>query len=104
MNIYRGEVLIVRSSHRILFFKLEKNEDTEKDEWQCYHSFESQGRLSGNRSCNQFQIIQDDYIRFYEIQDEDYKPQLVNVMMNFLSCGMMVYGEQDTFCITFKMN
>lgn len=104
MNIYRGEVLIVRSSHRILFFKLEKNEDTEKDEWQCYHSFESQGRLSGNRSCNQFQIIQDDYIRFYEIQDEDYKPQLVNVMMNFLSCGMMVYGEEDTFCITFKMN
>lgn len=104
MEFYLGEVLIVRSSHKILFFKLEENKDTEKDEWQCYHSFDSQGRLSGNRCCSMFQIIQDDYILFYEIQNEDFIPKLENVMMNFLGCGMMIYGEEQTFCITFKMN
>ena len=25
-------------------------------------------------------------------------------MVNFLGCGMMIYGEEQTFCITFKMN
>lgn len=25
-------------------------------------------------------------------------------MLNFLGCGMMIYGEEQTYCITYKMN
>lgn len=35
---------------------------------------------------------------------DDLQPRLVNVMLNFLECGMMIYGEEQKFCITFKMN
>lgn len=52
MYLYRNEVLIVRNSHKVVFFKLELNEDTEIEEWVSYYSFEQQGRLSGNKTQN----------------------------------------------------
>ena len=41
LEIYKGRVLIIRSSHNILFFMLEHDEDLDRDEWRKYHSFES---------------------------------------------------------------
>ena len=102
MLLYKNEVLIVRSSHKIYFFKQERDDD-DQETWKVYSELQEQGRLSGNKTCNQFQIVQDDYINFYEI-DDDGQPKLLNVMLNFLECGMMIYGEEQIFCITFKMN
>jgi len=41
---------------------------------------------------------------FYDICETTLIPKLENVMLNFLSCGMMIYGEKQSFCITFKVN
>ena len=51
-QLYKNEVLIVRSSHKIFFLKMSANEDTGLDEWHIYHTLSQQGRLSGNKTSN----------------------------------------------------
>ena len=52
-----------------------------------------------------FNIIEDQYIKFYAIDDEEtWEPKLQNVMFNFMQCSMMVLGEHQRFCITYKQN
>jgi len=52
----------------------DKKEDVKT--WQQYHSFQSKGLVSGNQSTGTFQIIEDQYIKFYEINEKDWIPKL----------------------------
>jgi len=39
-----------------------------------------------------FQIIEDDWIKFYTIDEETLMPKLENVMLNFIQCSMIIIG------------
>ena len=100
--IWKDKVLIARSSQQILFFKYDFDEEMEVNRWINYHSFESRGFISGNKRHNMFQVIEDQYIYFYEINEADLIPRRVNCMLNFMKCGMMSFGEAQRYCIAYK--
>jgi len=102
MIFWRNKVLIVKSSSIIQFFKRETDEEDQCDKWTAYHSFESKGFVSGSKRSPKFQIIEEDYIRFYEIDLNDNKPKSVNVMLNFIQCGMIIFGEAGKYAISYK--
>ena len=78
--------------------------DPTKQEWVIYHHVKSKGFISGNRQSNIFQVIEDEHIHFFEMDEATQLPTLKNVMMNYMHCGMMIFGEHQKFCITFKSN
>jgi hypothetical protein len=104
MFMYQNEILITRSSMQILFFRKMQDKSTGNKVWQQYHSFQSKGLVSGNQSVGTFQVIEDQYINFYEFCEETWIPKLQNVMMNFMQCGMILFVESQKFCITYKQN
>ena len=93
MMIWKDKVIIVRSSQQIFFFKRDFDEENECDMWQNYHTVDSSGFVSGNKKFNRFQLIEDKFIYFYEIDEEDFTPKLLNTMVNFMECGMMIFSE-----------
>jgi len=74
--LYQNEILITRSSQQILFFRRMYDKKENIKTWQQYHSFQSKGLVSGNQSTGTFQIIEDQYIKFYEINEKDWIPKL----------------------------
>lgn len=71
-------------------------------EWDNYCTFETRGFISGNAQNSKFQIIEDHYIYFYEIDEDTYMPKLINVMFNFIKCSMMIIGTKSLYSIAFK--
>ena len=102
MIMFRHQVLIVRSSQYIQFHKFEYDEREEMEVWKQYHSIESRGFISGSKKNNKFSVIEDQYIYFFEIEEETFMPKLNNVMLNFLRCGMILIGEKSINVIAFK--
>ena len=49
-------------------------------------------------------MIEDKYIKLFEICPETMKPILKNVMVNFIGCSMLLFGEDKDLCITYKTN
>ena len=49
-------------------------------------------------------VIEDDFIFFYEINKETLIPTVKNVMKNFMQCGMIRFGEKNIYCVTYKLN
>jgi len=93
MIMFRNEVLICRSSLYIQFHKLQFDKSKGKPMWKLYHSIESQGFICGNKGSNNFTIIEDQLIYFYELNEDTLMPQVINVMVNFMQCDVIIIGE-----------
>ena len=50
------------------------------------------------------QVVTDEKIHFYIIDSSTFKPQLENVMLNYMKCNQMLFGPRRRYCITFKTN
>ena len=49
------------------------------------------------------QVIEDNYIQFYKIEDHDLgKPILKNVMFNYMDCSMILFGGRQNICVSYK--
>jgi hypothetical protein len=50
------------------------------------------------------QIVTDEKVYFYMIDKETFMPTLENVMYNYMSCSVMMFGSLVRFGITYKSN
>jgi len=131
MIMYNFELLIVKSSDVIDFYRIE--EDPHADlhlprnliplpnmpqqpvkkshnfTWVKYHTLQHKGFVNMTPDTNQFHIVCDDLIYFYEFpiktcsHDDDLKiPELKNTMYNFMRCNNMMIDKKERFCLTYK--
>ena len=99
-----NKCLITRSSSQIIFFKIEKQEFTERRIWVQYHSFSATGLIYYQKGNVRIQVTTDDKIYFYLMNEETLMPELENVMSNYMKCNQMMFDKKVTFCITYKAN
>lgn len=84
MYLLFDQALVVRSSSSILFFKI----DAETGDWKQYRKFENmRGQIYFIRGNIRIQIVTDEKIYFYLIDQETLEPRLENVMYNFMQCS-----------------
>ena len=95
------KALIVRSSNSMIFFK--KDEKLEK--WVQYHKIDNmRGNIFFIRGNWRIQIVTDEKIYFYCINQETLMPEIENVMNNFMNCSIMMFGALGKYGITYKTN
>lgn len=104
MVLVYNNALIARSSSDILFFKIEKDEDTEERKWKLYHDIEVRGFIYYIKGNVRIQVTTNDKIYFYLIDKDTLEPELENVMNNFMSCNQMMFGSKVRYCVTYKTN
>jgi hypothetical protein len=68
--MFKEDILIARSNSKILLFKFTKNKEGIY-EWLQYAQIKSRGFVSGTRSSRNFQIIEDELIHFYNLDDNN---------------------------------
>lgn len=74
MVLINGEALIVRSSCRILFFKQETDEETQRTTWNLYDEIQVRGFIYYIKGNDRVQITTDELIYFYLIDMETFIP------------------------------
>lgn len=104
MYLVYNTALIARSSSDILFFKIEKDEETEERKWKQYKMLEVRGFIYYIKGNVRIQITTDDKIYFYLICPNTFMPILENVMFNFMTCNQMMFGSKVRYCVTYKTN
>lgn len=71
--------------------------------WTQYFSLDNiRGFIYFIKGNKRIQIITDDYIKFYTLDEND-EPQLENAMVNFMKCNQMMFGSAVKYCITYKI-
>jgi hypothetical protein len=102
MYLLFDKSLVTQSSGTILFFKKDKDNE---NAWTQYHKIEKmRGQLYFIKGNVRIQVTTDERIYFYIIDKETLKPELENVMDNFIQHSQMLFGAKVRFCITFKAN
>lgn len=104
MFLIYNTALIARSSSSILFFKVEKELETEVRRWKQYDELHIRGLIYYIKGNVRIQVTTDDKICFYLIDKETFKPTLENVMYNYMQCNQMLFGSRVRYCLTFKNN
>jgi len=102
MFMYGEKVLVVRSSQEILFFEYQRDKRAKESQWVLYHRRDTPGFISGSKRKPEFTVIEDDFIYFYELDKGTFMPKLNNVMINFLKCSMVIWGEKETYGLAYK--
>jgi len=87
MYLVYERMLIARSSGDILFFKLEKNEETGIEEWILFKQIEMRGFIYYIKGNVRIQIVTDEKIYFYLIDKETLEPTMENSMYNYMNCN-----------------
>ena len=72
MVMIQGEALIVRSSSRILFFKVIATNESKKSSWQLYHQLKLRGFIYFTKGDDRIQITTDELVYFYTIDKETF--------------------------------
>lgn len=105
MYLVYDRALITRSSSSILFFKKEYNEGGEEPHWHLYHELtDTRGQIYFIKRNIRIQIVCEDRIYFYIINEETLMPELENVMINFMRATQMMFGPAKKFGITYRQN
>lgn len=104
MYLIYHKCLAARSSSQILFFKIEKQEYTGRRIWVQYDQINSRGFIYYIKGNVRIQVTTDDKIAFYLIDQVTLRPQLENVMRNYMNCNQMMFGSKVRYCITYKTN
>lgn len=50
----------------------------------------------------QIQITTENQIQFFRIDEESLLPKLDHVLYNFMGCTALMFGSQNSHCITYK--
>lgn len=87
MYLIFNSCLAARSSSKILFFKIEKEEYTDIRKWVQYDKIHSRGFIYYIKGNIRIQVTTDDRIAFYLIDQVTFKPKLENVMSNYMNCN-----------------
>ena len=101
MYLIYGKALCVRSSGSILFFKIDEKEGTWVKYWEIP---KTRGQIYFIKMNVRIQIVTDERIYFYLIDEKTLEPTLENVMYNFMQCSQMMFGPRVRFSITYKAN
>jgi hypothetical protein len=104
MFLINETALVCRSSSLILFFKLELDEFTGSKDWFLYETLQFGGNIFFIRGNWRIQIVTDEKIYFYCINQETFMPEIENVMNNFMNCSIMMFGALGKYGITYKTN
>lgn len=110
MHLIFNQVLVVRSSRRILFFKIEENKQNDGDSlyqcifWRLYHSVDLKGFVfySKSRQNARIQVTTDRLIYFYKLNADTLEPVLENCMYNNMGCSQLMFAPARNFCLTYK--
>ena len=86
MFLFNNRALIVRSSSKILFFKMAEDKMTGKIKWKLYHTIDQRAFIYFIKGNKRIQVCTDDKIYFYLMDPETYIPALENTMNNFMQC------------------
>lgn len=104
MYLINGTALIARSSSKVLFFKLVRDEFTGEQSWSNYHTIKNRGFIYFIKGNKRIQVTTEQNIYFYLIDPETFMPTLENVMFNFMKCDQMMFGSKVKYGITYKNN
>ena len=104
MFLINGTALVARSSSKILFFKLIRDEFTQEQSWNNYHTIQNRGFIYFIKGNKRIQITTEQNIYFYLIDPKTFEPTLENVMFNFMKCDQMMFGSKVKYGITYKNN
>ena len=104
MVLFQGEVLIVRSSSRVLFFKQEFDKTSGETSWTKYHEIRVRGLIYFIKGNIRIQVTTDELIYFYIINKETLMPELENCMYNYMGCNQMMFGRRVKYGISYKTN
>ena len=104
MYLINGTALIARSSSKVLFFKLKRDEFTGEQSWTNYYTIQNRGFIYFIKGNKRIQITTEQNVYFYLIDPETFMPTLENVMFNFMKCDQMMFGSKVKYGITFKNN
>lgn len=96
--------LIARSSGSIVFCKLEYCTKAKHDVWREYHTLNKQGFIYYIKDENSLQVACADNIFFYSIDQESLEPVLENVIDNYMDCNQLMFGPEEKYGITYKLN
>jgi hypothetical protein len=101
MYLLYGQALCVRSSGSILFYKI----DPTTKLWTKYHTLDKmRGQIYFIKGNVRIQIVTDEFIYFFLINETTFMPELENVMGNFMQGSQMMFGPKVRFSITYKAN
>ena len=104
MYLIYNSALAARSSSEIVFFKIEKEDNTNRRRWTRYHDIQARGFIYYIKGNVRIQVTTDEIIYFYLIDQETLMPKLENVMYNYMSCTQMMFGSKVRYGITYKTN
>ena len=104
MVLFQGEVLIVRSSSRVLFFKQYTDKTTGETTWTKYYEIRVRGFIYFIKGNIRIQVTTDELIYFYIINKETLMPELENCMYNYMGCNQMMFGRRVKYGISYKTN
>ena len=102
MFLIFNTVLIARSSIQILLFRRFHNKKEDRMNWQQYDHIKLRGFIYHARQNARFQVTTRDQIYFYKMDRETLRPQLENVMNNYMQCNHMMIGRLNKYSITYK--
>lgn len=90
MFLYKNSALIVRSSSKILFFKINREVDplTKKinEIWRIYHTLYERGSIFTIKGNQKIQITTIDKIYYYRMEPITFYPIFENCLYNFMDC------------------
>jgi hypothetical protein len=108
MFLFKNKALIVRSSSKILFFKIKKEQDPLTKNinriWRIYHTLHAKGSIFSIKGNQKIQITTDDKIQYYRMEPMTFEPVYENCLNNFMDCTQCIFGTKETYCITYKHN
>mgnify|MGYP006097920675 CR=1 FL=1 len=104
MYLIQEQALVAQCSEKINFYKRYLNKRENKTYWKLYHSLDHKGMIFFMRGNIRVNICTDDKIYFYLINNEQFEPQLENVMYNYMGCNNIIFSSDVSYAITYNVN
>ena len=114
MYMILNNILMVKSSCEIIFFRLEPKKGFKNIEgpahveleWVKYHDIDIVGFIYYRQGDTKFQLITDKLIYIFKFENDkgDFTevPILQSVMVNFMACTSLMLDNDSKFCVAYK--
>lgn len=104
MYLIFNKALVVSASSEMHLFKIEEDPDTEERNWVQYQTIKQRGQIYFIKGNIRIQIVTEEKIFFYLVDQETLEASLENVMYNYMRCSQMMFGPKVRYCVTYKNN
>lgn len=99
-----NKIAVVSQSNDVVLYKIEEDDITGKRSWKKYQEIHIRGQLYYIKGNVRIQIVSDEKIYFFIINQETLEASLQNVMLNYMKCSQMMFGPRVKYGITYKDN